>query len=326
MAPRTRLDEAHSAGHLVGDVVLVFWVAVSGDVGGHGAVRDRRSCAAASSSRCRPRGVATTAAWCWRSSWCCRSSSGWWPTATSTCSRCSSWSMCSWRSWWRARWPTTRSDSWSANAAAVGIMVCIYGMSHAPARCCWLEFKNWADRNGLSGFLPGVGGADLHGGAAPGEPPVAPATRRTNRAAASTGRLGIGAGRWVAAHCWRASRRSKPGRPSRWRLMACVAGPDLHLVMKAIVETAACPTGAPRAVVTGPAACRTVDALCFAAPVFFIGSLAFGPDPAPDGPRRHVFIPMRILGRPACGPPASAWWMWLARRLMWPAARSRPPI
>ncbi len=43
---------------------------------------------------------ATTAAWCWPSSWSCRCSSCWWAPGISTCSRCSSRCMCSWRFRW----------------------------------------------------------------------------------------------------------------------------------------------------------------------------------------------------------------------------------
>jgi phosphatidate cytidylyltransferase len=53
---------------------------------------------------------------------------------TSTCSRSSSRSTCSWPSRWSARWPATRRDSWSATPRSSGASwSASIGLSHAPA-------------------------------------------------------------------------------------------------------------------------------------------------------------------------------------------------
>jgi hypothetical protein len=101
-----------------------------------------------------------------------------------------------------------------------GIMVCVYGLSHVPALLL-LEFPVVGEQGRLSGVLPGVCGADLHAGAAPGQPPLRPGpVAPQSSARASTGAAGsIGvAGRAAAGgRCCPASRRSSRARRWPWR-------------------------------------------------------------------------------------------------------------
>jgi hypothetical protein len=184
-----------------------------------------------------------------------------------------------------------------------GIMVCIYGMSHVPALLL-LDFRNYQGKNAFLVFFLvlvvqtcmvvqhfGRGGSSAR-----------PA--RPTSAAASTGAAGcVGVGvASLLGGCWPASRRSSPARRFAMAFIACVAGSLGHLVMKALKRDRGVPSwGKGRMSVTGAnGLLDRVDALCFAAPVFF-HSVRWYFQPVGPG---HCVIEFGI--DPGLRPPASA--------------------
>jgi phosphatidate cytidylyltransferase len=153
-----------------------------------------------------------------------------------------------------------------------GIMVCVYGMSHVPALLL-LQFPKWGEQGRLSGVLPGVCGADRHAGSAPGQPPLAPPPRAPNVSQSfnwTSWSAGMAAGS-VLGGVLSGITPFKPGQAMAMALIACVAGSMGHLVMKALKRDRGVPNwGAQGQSVTGASGLLDrVDALCFAAPVFF---------------------------------------------------------
>jgi phosphatidate cytidylyltransferase len=153
-----------------------------------------------------------------------------------------------------------------------GIMVCIYGMSHVPA-ILMLHFPGYDHRNAFMVFFLVVvvqicmvtqhlAGRWLH------KKPVAPAISTSfnwttwwiGMATASVfGAALAGITPWV------------PGTAFAFSFIACLAGSLGHFVMKALKRDRGIPSwGAQGRSVTGAGGLLDqVDALCFAAPVFF---------------------------------------------------------
>ena len=153
-----------------------------------------------------------------------------------------------------------------------GIMVCIYGMSHVPALLL-LKFPGYNNKNAFMVFFlvvvvqicmvtQHIASRKLQ------RKPVAPAISQSFNWAS----WGIGIG--VASLCgallagitpW------VPGTAFAFSFIACFAGSMGHLVMKALRRDRNIPSwGAQGESVTGGVGLlNRVDALCFAAPVFF---------------------------------------------------------
>jgi phosphatidate cytidylyltransferase len=156
-----------------------------------------------------------------------------------------------------------------------GIMVCVYGMSHVPALLL-LQFPNWDNDKGAfwcsSWCLwcrPARWFSTWSAAAGPARATLAP-ERQPELQLDQLVRSG-----WPWAACWvaccPASRPFKPGQAMAMALIACVAGSMGHLVMKALKRDRGVPNwGAQGHSVTGASGLLDrVDALCFAAPVFF---------------------------------------------------------
>ena len=153
-----------------------------------------------------------------------------------------------------------------------GIMVCIYGMSHVPALLL-LDFPRFSDKNAfLVIFLVLVVQtcmvAQFFASRRLGRVPAAPAISSSFNwpgwgVGVACGSLlgGLLAGVTPFA----------PGQAVVMAFVACVAGSLGHLVMKAIKRDRGIPNwGTQGASVTGTGGLLDrVDALCFAAPVFF---------------------------------------------------------
>ena len=153
-----------------------------------------------------------------------------------------------------------------------GIMVCIYGMSHVPA-LLMLKFPDYDRRNAfLVFFLVIVVQTCMvtqHLVARQFvRPPVAPAISTSFRwhswiigvlAGSVFGALLAGITPWV------------PGTAFAFALIACLAGTMGHFVMKALKRDRGIPSWGPEGSPTTGAGglLDRVDALCFAAPVFF---------------------------------------------------------
>jgi phosphatidate cytidylyltransferase len=153
-----------------------------------------------------------------------------------------------------------------------GIMVCIYGMSHVPALLL-LEFKNWTDRGAFLVFflvfVVQIGTLVQHVVSRrwprpPRAPNVSQSFNWTSWAA------GVAAGVVLGA-LLSGITPFKPGQAMAMALIACVAGSMGHLVMKALKRDRGVPNwGTQGHSVTGASGLLDrVDALCFAAPVFF---------------------------------------------------------
>ncbi len=153
-----------------------------------------------------------------------------------------------------------------------GIMVCIYGMSHVPALLL-LDFPEFRDKNAfLVIYLVLVVQTCM----------VVQffATRRLRRAPAASAIsasfnwpswwIGVGCGSLLGGLLAGITPFS-PGQAVAMAFVACVAGSLGHLVMKAIKRDRGIPNwGAQGVSVTGTGGLLDrVDALCFAAPVFF---------------------------------------------------------
>lgn len=153
-----------------------------------------------------------------------------------------------------------------------GIMVCIYGMSHVPALLL-LDFRSYAGKNAfLVIFLVLVVQvcmvAQYFAARRLMRPPVAPAISTSFSWPAWW--VGVLAGSALGA-LMAGVTPFAPGQAFALSFVACVAGSLGHLVMKAIKRDRGIPNwGAEGASVTGTGGLLDrVDALCFAAPVFF---------------------------------------------------------
>ena len=153
-----------------------------------------------------------------------------------------------------------------------GIMVCIYGISHVPA-LLMLKFPGYDNKNAFLVFFlvlvmqtcmltQHLAARRLQ------RPPVAPAISRSFNWR-SWG-MGVGVGSLVGAVLagitpW------VPGTAFALAFIACVAGSLGHFVMKALKRDRGIPSwGAEGRSTTGAGGLLDrVDALCFAAPVFF---------------------------------------------------------
>ncbi|MEI8157999.1 MAG: phosphatidate cytidylyltransferase [Burkholderiales bacterium] len=153
-----------------------------------------------------------------------------------------------------------------------GIMVCIYGMSHVPALLL-LKFPGYYNRNAFMVFFlvivvqvcmvtQHIASRKLQ------RPPIAPAISQSFNW--HSWGLGIAVGSLLGALLagitpW------VPGTAFAAAFIACVAGSLGHFVMKALKRDRGIPSwGAQGQSVTGAGGLLDrVDALCFAAPVFF---------------------------------------------------------
>ena len=153
-----------------------------------------------------------------------------------------------------------------------GIMVCIYGMSHVPALLL-LDFPGYSNKNAFLVFflvlvvqvcmvVQYVAGRQFK------RPPAAPAISRAFNWTSWS--MGVVAGSLLGA-LLAGITPFAPGQAFVMALVACVAGSLGHLVMKAIKRDRGIPNwGSEGASVTGAGGLLDrVDALCFAAPVFF---------------------------------------------------------
>ena len=153
-----------------------------------------------------------------------------------------------------------------------GIMVCIYGMSHVPALLL-LDFPGYSNKNAFLVFflvlvvqvcmvVQYVAGRRFK------RPPAAPAISRAFNWTSWS--MGVVAGSLLGA-LLAGITPFAPGQAFVMALVACVAGSLGHLVMKAIKRDRGIPNwGSEGTSVTGAGGLLDrVDALCFAAPVFF---------------------------------------------------------
>lgn len=153
-----------------------------------------------------------------------------------------------------------------------GIMVCVYGMSHVPALLL-LEFPNWNDRGAFLVFFlvfvvqTGTLVQHLVSRRWP-RPPRAPNVSQSFNW--TSWAIGVATGS-VLGGLLAGITPFKPGQAMAMALIACVAGSMGHLVMKALKRDRGVPNwGAQGHSVTGASGLLDrVDALCFAAPVFF---------------------------------------------------------
>ncbi|GAB4204564.1 MAG: phosphatidate cytidylyltransferase [Tibeticola sp.] len=153
-----------------------------------------------------------------------------------------------------------------------GIMVCVYGMSHVPALLL-LRFANWEGRSAFLVFFlaavvqTGMLAQHLASRRWP-QPPRAPQISQSFNWR-SWG-IGVAAGPLTGA-LLAGITPFKPGQALAMAFIACVAGSFGHLVMKALKRDRGVPSwGADARAVTGASGLLDrVDALGFAAPVFF---------------------------------------------------------
>lgn len=153
-----------------------------------------------------------------------------------------------------------------------GIMVCVYGMSHVPALLL-LQFPRWGDKNAFLVFFlvfvvqTGTMVQHLVSRRWP-RPPRAPNISQSFNWMSWS--IGVGAGGLLGGLLVGIT-PFKPGQAIVAALIACVAGSLGHLVMKALKRDRGVPTwGVQGQSITGASGLLDrVDALCFAAPVFF---------------------------------------------------------
>jgi phosphatidate cytidylyltransferase len=153
-----------------------------------------------------------------------------------------------------------------------GIMVCIYGMSHVPALLL-LQFPAWGNKNAFLVFFlvtvvqVGMMAQHLVSRRWP-RPPRAPNVSQSFNWTSWS--VGVATGS-VLGGVLSGITPFKPGQAMAMALIACVAGSMGHLVMKALKRDRGVPNwGAQGQSVTGASGLLDrVDALCFAAPVFF---------------------------------------------------------
>jgi phosphatidate cytidylyltransferase len=153
-----------------------------------------------------------------------------------------------------------------------GIMVCVYGMSHVPALLL-LEFPNYRDRGAfLVIFLALVVQTCMVVQYLVTQrlrrPPTAPSISSSFNWVSWGIAVGVAS---VLGALLAGITPFKPGQAFVMALIACVAGSLGHLVMKAIKRDRGIPDWGPQGDgVTGAnGLLDRVDALCFAAPVFF---------------------------------------------------------
>jgi len=153
-----------------------------------------------------------------------------------------------------------------------GIMVCIYGMSHVPALLL-LDFPGYSNKNPFLVFflvlvvqvcmvVQYVAGRRFQ------RPPAAPAISSAFNWTSWS--MGVVAGSLVGA-LLAGITPFAPGQAFVMALVACVAGSLGHLVMKAIKRDRGIPNwGSEDGSAAGAGGLLDrVDALCFAAPIFF---------------------------------------------------------
>jgi phosphatidate cytidylyltransferase len=153
-----------------------------------------------------------------------------------------------------------------------GIMVCIYGMSHVPALLL-LKFAAWGNKNAFLVFFlvtvvqAGMIAQHLVSRRWP-RPPRAPNVSQSFNWTSWS--VGVATGS-VLGGVLSGITPFKPGQAMAMALIACVAGSMGHLVMKALKRDRGVPNwGMQGQSVTGASGLLDrVDALCFAAPVFF---------------------------------------------------------
>jgi phosphatidate cytidylyltransferase len=153
-----------------------------------------------------------------------------------------------------------------------GIMVCIYGMSHVPALML-LDFRNYEGKSAfLVFFLVFVVQTCMivqHlATRRMKRPPSAPQVSRSFNWASWL--LGVAGGSFVGGLLSFIT-PFKPGQALAMAFVACVAGSMGHLVMKALKRDRGVTAWGQRGIsVTGAnGLLDRVDALCFAAPIFF---------------------------------------------------------
>jgi phosphatidate cytidylyltransferase len=154
-----------------------------------------------------------------------------------------------------------------------GIMVCVYGMSHVPALLL-LEFPRWDERKNaflvfFLVFVVQVCMLTQHlAQRLIKRPPRAPLVSQSFTW--TSWAIGVGVGGFVGG-LLAGITPFKPGQALAMALIACAAGSMGHLVMKALKRDRGVTNwGGTAASVTGATGLLgRVDALCFAAPVFF---------------------------------------------------------
>ncbi|HSV51039.1 MAG TPA: phosphatidate cytidylyltransferase [Burkholderiaceae bacterium] len=153
-----------------------------------------------------------------------------------------------------------------------GIMVCVYGMSHVPALLL-LDFKGYQGKSAFLVFylvfvvqtcmiIQHLVSRKLK------RPPVAPNVSRSFTWASWA--IGVLAASFLGG-LLSAITPFKPAQALAMALIACVAGSMGHLVMKALKRDRGITNwgGQGRSVTGAAGLLDRVDALCFAAPVFF---------------------------------------------------------
>ena len=163
-------------------------------------------------------------------------------------------------------------STWRNAKLQWGIMVCIYGMSHVPALLL-LDFRSYSGKNAfLVIFLVLVVQvcmvAQFFAARRLRRAPTAPAISSSFNWPAWW--VGVLAGSALGA-LMAGVTPFAPGQAFALAFVACVAGSLGHLVMKAIKRDRGIPNWGPEGdSVTGTGGLLDrVDALCFAAPVFF---------------------------------------------------------
>jgi phosphatidate cytidylyltransferase len=153
-----------------------------------------------------------------------------------------------------------------------GIMVCIYGMSHVPALLL-LDFPHYDNKNAfLVFFLVLVVQTSMIAqhlaSRRTKKPPVAPAISQSFNWTSWS--VGIAVGSLLGA-LLAGITPFVPGQAFALSFIACVAGSFGHLVMKALKRDRGIPIWRGQGTATTGAGglLDRVDALCFAAPVFF---------------------------------------------------------
>ena len=153
-----------------------------------------------------------------------------------------------------------------------GVMVCVFGLSHVPALLL-LRFPDWSGRNAFLVFFVTLVvqtcmlAQHLAQRYRPGK---AVAPQVSSSFSWLNWGIGMGAGALLGV-LLSGITPFAPGQALAMALIACMAGSLGHLVMKAIKRDRGVTNWGPRtASVTGSAGLLDrVDALCFAAPVFF---------------------------------------------------------
>ncbi|WOI45732.1 phosphatidate cytidylyltransferase [Acidovorax sp. BLS4] len=153
-----------------------------------------------------------------------------------------------------------------------GIMVCVYGMSHVPALLL-LDFPGYEGKGAFLVFFlvvvvqAGVIAQHLLGRRFPHKP-VAPQVSQSFQWLSWASGVAVGG---VAGVMLSFITPFKPGQALGMALLACLAGSLGHLVMKALKRDRGITSwGMQGQSVTGAGGLLDrVDALCFAAPVFF---------------------------------------------------------